>query len=384
MSEVVITGMARTPIGKLNGGFKDVPAHRLGACAIEAALLRAGVEPDHVQEVVMGCVGEVGPDAFNARLCSLSAGLPTSVPAYNVNRLCSSGLQAIWNGAKDILSGECDTVVAGGDESMSRQPYLDYEGRQSKGLGNRVLVDGTLSLLTDPWGEYPMGMTAEIVAERYSIGRQRQDDYALGSQERAATAVRKHAFEAQIAPCEGTSLDEHPRSTSPEKLANLQPVFKEGGTVTAGNSAGINDGAAVVVLERRDLAEKRGAALLAKFVGCAAFAVEPEVMGVAPAFAIPKILSRVQLKLDEMDVIELNEAFAAQVLAVVDQLEISDNDPRLNPDGGAIALGHPIGATGAVLVVKALDYLDRTDGRYAMVSMCVGGGQGLAAIFERF
>ena len=383
MKDVVITGGARTAIGRFQGAYKEVPAHKLGATAIAAALERAGVDPGEVGSVVMGCVGEVGPDAYNARRASLEAGLPVSVPAYNVNRLCSSGLQAIWTGVKDIQVGDYDVVVAGGNENMTMQPFLDYSARNGSPLGDRKIIDGTLSLVTDPWGNYAMGETAERVADRFGITRERQDRYSLRSQERAAAAIADGLFVQQIVPVGEFAVDEHPRMTTIEKLGTLRTVFRKEGTVTAGNASGINDGGAAVVLESAEHAAKAGRTPLARFVGATVTALEPEIMGFAPAAAVKQLLAKTGLSLADIDVIELNEAFAAQVLAVIDDLGISEDDPRLNPEGGAIALGHPIGATGAMLTVKSIDRLHRIGGRYALVTMCIGGGQGMAAVFEK-
>ena len=383
MKDVVITGGARTAIGRFQGAYKEVPAHKLGATAIAAALERAGVEPGEVGSVVMGCVGEVGPDAYNARRASLEAGVPVSVPAYNVNRLCSSGLQAIWTGVKDIQVGDYDVVVAGGNENMTMQPFLDYSARNGSPLGDRKIIDGTLSLVTDPWGNYAMGETAERVADRFGITRERQDRYSLRSQERAAAAIADGLFVRQIVPVGEFAVDEHPRMTTIEKLGTLRTVFRKEGTVTAGNASGINDGGAAVVLESAEHAAKGGRTPLARFVGATVTALEPEIMGFAPAAAVRQLMAKTGLSLADIDVIELNEAFAAQVLAVIDELGISEDDPRLNPEGGAIALGHPIGATGAMLTVKSIDRLHRIGGRYALVTMCIGGGQGMAAVFEK-
>jgi acetyl-CoA C-acetyltransferase len=306
-----------------------------------------------------------------------------STPAYNVNRLCSSGLQAIWSGIKDIQVGDYDLVVAGGDENMTQQPFFDYSARNGSPLGDRKLVDGTLSLVTDPWGNYPMGETAERVADRFGISRERQDAFALRSQEKAAAAIAAGLFAGQIVEVGGISTDEHPRGTTIEKLGGLKTVFRKEGTVTAGNASGINDGGAAVVLESAAGAERAGRTPLARFVGATVTALEPEIMGFAPASAVKQLMAKTGISLDAVDVIELNEAFAAQVLAVIDDLGIADDDPRLNPEGGAIALGHPIGATGAILTIKAIDQLHRTGGRYGLVTMCIGGGQGMAALFER-
>ncbi len=385
---VVLVSGVRTAIGRFGGALKDVEAHELGAACIREALARAGVEPGEVDEVVMGQVGQVGPDAYNARRCAIAAGIPPSATAMNVNRLCSSGLQAIVTGAQEILTGQASVVVAGGDESMSRQPFLDYGARDGWRLGSRELVDGTLSLVTDPFGGYPMGATAETVAERYGVGREEQDAFAARSQERALAAIEAGRFEREIVPVQPPraeqpfSRDEHPRAgTTAETLAKLRPVFKNGGTVTAGNSAGINDGGSAVVLVRESEAARRGLTPRLRLCSWAVSGIEPEVMGYAPALAIPKALERAGLTVADVDLVELNEAFAAQAIAVVRDVGL---DPEtVNVSGGAIALGHPVGATGAILTVKLMHALERLDLRRGIVTMCIGGGQGMAAVFER-
>ncbi len=378
---VVIVGSARTAIGRFGGAFAHTPAHELGAAAIQAALAQARVTPDEVDEVVMGQVGQVGPDAYNARRCAIAAGLPVTSTAQTVNRLCSSGMQAIWTGALSILTGNASIVVAGGDENMTMQPFLDYSARDGYALGNHTLLDGTLSLLADPFERYQMGCTAENVAERYGISRADQDAWALESQRRAGAAIEAGYFRAQIVPVTvrkgkeqvAIEADEHPRpSTTPEALAKLKPAFREGGSVTPGNSSGINDAAAAVVLMRESEAQRRGLTPSLRFLGCAVAGVAPEIMGVGPTPAVRKVLSRLDLRLDEMDLIELNEAFAAQVLAVM--RETGMDPERVNVNGGAIALGHPIGATGAILVIKLQHELARRGGRYGLVTMCIGGG----------
>ncbi len=386
---VVLLSGVRTAIGRFGGALRDVDAHELGAACIREALARAGVEPGEVDEVVMGQVAQVGPDAYNARRCALAAGIPASSTALNVNRLCSSGLQAIVSAAQELLTGQADVVVAGGDESMSRQPFLDYAARDGWRLGSRQALDGTLALVTDPFEGYPMGMTAEIVAERYGVSREQQDAFALRSQERATAAIEAGHFEREIVPVTPPrtdvpfARDEHPRAdTTVESLAALRPAFKrDGGTVTAGNSAGINDGAAALVLMRASEAERRGLAPRLVLRSVAVSGIEPEVMGYAPALAIPKALERASLRLADIDLVELNEAFAAQAVPVARDAGL---DPEtLNVSGGAIALGHPVGATGAILTVKLLHGLERLGLRRGIVTMCIGGGQGMAAVFER-
>ena len=384
---VVVVGAARTAIGTYGGSLSGIDAYKLGAITIKESLNRAGVEPGEVDEVVMGQIGQVGPDAYNARRCALEAGLPTSTTAMNVNRLCSSGLQAIITGAQQVMLGSADIVVAGGDENMSSQPFLDYQARDGWKLGPRKVIDGTLSLVTDPFGGYPMGVTAERVAERYDVSREEQDRFAAESQRRAAIAIKNGLFEQDIVGVDRPKdnpflVDEHPRpNTTVETLARLRPVFAKGGSVTAGNSSGINDGAASVVLMSEKTAEARGVEPLLRLVAWAVSGIDPEVMGYAPALAIPAVLDKAGLTLDDIDLIELNEAFAAQAVAVIRDAGL---DPeKTNVDGGAIALGHPVGATGTILTIKLIRALERIDGRRGIVTMCIGGGQGMAAIFER-
>lgn len=386
---IVVVSGARTAIGSFGRSFKDTPAHLLGAAAIKEAVTRAHLEPHEVDEVVMGCVGQVGPDAFNARRAMLAAGLPPSVPAFNVNRLCGSGLQAIWTGANEIMVGEARIVVAGGNENMTMQPFLDFGARGGYRLGHRRLVDGTLSLVTDPWGDYPMGMTAEKVADKFDITREEQDRFALRSQQLASKAVESGLFDPEIVPVtvrDGKqerefARDEHPRpETTLEKLASLKPAFKEGGTVTSGNSSGINDAGAAIVLMRESEARSRDLAPMGRLMGFAKAAIEPEIMGYAPTFAIERALKTAGIGVDDLGVVELNEAFAAQALAVIHD---SGLDPDLvNPNGGAIALGHPIGATGAILTGKLLHEMRRRQSEWGIVTMCIGGGQALAGVFQ--
>jgi acetyl-CoA C-acetyltransferase len=388
--EVVITGAARTAIGKFAGSFKDLPCSDLGAVAIRVAIQRAGVAPELVDEVIMGCVGQVGEDAFNARLATLKAGLPEKTTAYNVNRLCGSGLQAINSAVHEILQGENEVVVAGGNENMSIQPYLVPRSQLGWRLGEATMTDGTLSLVTDPFGRYPMGATAEKVADRYQVSREEQDRFALRSQQLAASAIRAGRFQDQIAPVEVpqrkgpplvASADEHPRpDTSAESLAKLQPAFREGGSVTAGNSSGINDAGAAVVLMKREKAAALGLKPQLVWVKDAVAAIAPEIMGVAPIFAVQSLLKKAGLTIDDIDLMELNEAFAAQAVAVIRELEIDPD--KVNPNGGAIALGHPVGATGAILTVKLMHELKRRQAEWGIVTMCIGGGQGIATLFR--
>ncbi|PWI07608.1 acetyl-CoA C-acyltransferase [Streptomyces sp. NWU339] len=386
---VVIDG-ARTPIGSFGGRFKDVPAHELGAAAVTEAIKRSGVTVDDPAEVVMGCIGQVGPDAYNARRVAIEAGLPKSVPAFTVNRLCGSGLQAIWSAAQEMVWNGLDFTVAGGDESMTRMPFYDFGARSGYKLGNRPLVDGTVAILTDPFGGVHMGVTAEAVAEKYGVSREEQDAFALRSQQRAASDAAKAAFEEEIVAVEvrgrrGATVvdtDEHPKpGTTLEGLAGLRPAFTEGGTVTAGNASGINDGAAAVVLARESVARDRGATGLVALEQVATAAMEPGLMGYAPTFALRSLFEKTGLTPADIDIVELNEAFASQAVAVARDTGL---DPeRTNPYGGAIALGHPVGATGAILSLRVVKHLRRTGGEFGIVTMCIGGGQALAALFRR-
>ena len=387
---VIVAGAARTAIGKFAGSFKDTPTSDLGAAAIRAAVQRAGIEPAMVDEVILGCVGQVGEDAFNARLATLKAGLPEKTTAYNVNRLCGSGLQAINSAVLEIEQGEAEVVVAGGNENMSIQPYLLSRSQVGWRLGEAELVDGTLSLVTDPFGRYQMGCTAEKVADRYQVSRQSQDAFAAESQRRTAAAIAAQRFEDQIVAVEipqrkgdpiVMKVDEHPRpGTSEEQLSRLKPAFREGGSVTPGNSSGINDAGAAVVLMKRSKAMELGVRPQLEWVADAVAAIAPEIMGVAPIFAVQKLLKKVGMTINDIDLMELNEAFAAQAVAVIRELEIDPD--KVNPNGGAIALGHPVGATGAILTVKLAHELARRQKEWGIVTMCIGGGQGIATLFR--
>ena len=387
---IVVAGAVRTSIGKFAGAFKDTPTSDLGANAIRAAVERGGISPDVVDEVILGCVGQVGDDAFNARLATLKAGLPEKTTAFNVNRLCGSGLQAINSAVQELRTGEAEVVVAGGNENMSIQPYLLPRAEVGWRLGQAALIDGTLSLVTDPFGRYQMGFTAEKVADRYGVSREAQDKFAAESQRRAAAAVAEGRFKDQIVPVaipqkKGdaviANLDEHPRpATTMESLGRLKPAFREGGSVTAGNSSGINDAGAAVVVMTKAKADALGVRPQLEWVADAVTGITPEIMGVAPIFAVQKLLKKVGMTINDIDLMELNEAFAAQVVAVIRELEI---DPeKVNPNGGAIALGHPVGATGAILTVKLAYELKRRQAEWGIVTMCIGGGQGIATLFR--
>jgi acetyl-CoA C-acetyltransferase len=387
---IVVAGGVRTAIGKFAGAFKDTPTSDLGANAIRAAVERAGISPDVVDEVILGCVGQVGEDAFNARLATLKAGLPEKTTAFNVNRLCGSGLQAINSAVQELRTGEAQVVVAGGNENMSIQPYFLPRSQVGWRLGEATLVDGTLSLVTDPFGRYQMGATAEKVADRYGVSRQAQDAFAAESQRRAAAAIAEGRFHDQIVPVaipqkKGdpviAQLDEHPRpGTTVESLGRLKPAFREGGSVTAGNSSGINDAGAAVVVMTRAKADELGVTPQLEWVADAVAGIAPEIMGVAPIFAVQNLLKKVGMTINDIDLMELNEAFAAQAVAVIRELEIDPD--KVNPNGGAIALGHPVGATGAILTVKLAYELKRRQAEWGIVTMCIGGGQGIATLFK--
>ncbi|OGA73402.1 MAG: acetyl-CoA acetyltransferase [Betaproteobacteria bacterium RIFCSPLOWO2_12_FULL_65_14] len=389
--EVVVVSGVRTGIGDYGGALRDMPATKLGAVAIREAVARAKVDPAAVGHVVMGSVihGEAR-DMYLSRVAAIEAGIPVGTPCLTVNRLCGSGLQSIVSATQHILLGDCDVAVAGGAESMSRAAYFLPTGRWGQRMGDAIVVDAMTAALHDPFGHGHMGVTAENIAAKYGITREQQDEFAVESHRRAARALDSGVFKSQIAPIElktkkgveQFTADEHVRKgTKLEDLAKLKTVFKKDGTVTAGNASGINDAGAAVVLMEAKAAAKHGAKVLARLVAYAHAGVEPQLMGLGPIPAVRRVFEKAGLKPADMDVIESNEAFAVQAMAVTKDLGL---DPaKVNPNGGAVALGHPIGATGSILTVKALYELERTHKRYALVTMCIGGGQGIAAIFER-
>ncbi|GAB49024.1 thiolase family protein [Mobilicoccus pelagius] len=387
--KIVVVDGARTPIGSFGGAFKATPAHVLGATAVTEALSRAGVPGEDVQEVVMGCIGQVGPDAYNARRVGIEAGLPNSVPAFTVNRLCGSGLQAIWSAAQEMRWNGLDITVAGGDENMSMMPFYDFGARSGYKLGDRTLTDGTMLMLTDPFHGVGMGVTAENVAAKYGVSREEQDEFALRSQQRAASEVATAAFTEEIVAVQTAGrrpvtveVDEHPKpNTTLEALAGLRPAFAKDGTVTAGNASGINDGAAAVVLATETAAKERGLTPMVALEHVSVAAMEPEFMGYAPTYALHDLFEKTGLTPETVDVVELNEAFASQAVAVVRDTGLDIE--KVNPYGGAIALGHPVGATGAILTLRLAKHLVRADLETGIVTMCIGGGQALAALFRR-
>lgn len=390
MKDIVIVGGARTGIGTFNGSLMDFEVTDLGAIVIEEALKRAGVAKESVDEVVMGCVGQVAEDAFMARRSAIKAGLPIDSTAVTVNRLCSSGLQAIVTGMMEIQTGDAQIVVAGGGENMDKLPYYVRGARFGLRMGDSTLEDGLVLALTDPFSKMHMGITAENVAEKYGVTREDQDAFALRSQQLAAKASADGLFKDEIVPITVKrkkeefvfATDEHIRpETTIEKLAKLRPAFKKDGTVTAGNASGINDGAAAVVMMSADKAMELGLKPKMRIVAQAAAGVDPSVMGTGPIPSVKKALKRAGLKLEDIDVIELNEAFAAQSLACIRELGM-DID-KVNIHGGAIAMGHPIGATGALLTVKMMYHMMKADVRYGLETLCIGGGQGLTVIYEK-
>jgi acetyl-CoA C-acetyltransferase len=388
--KIVIVNGARTAIGKYNGAFKDMPAHKLGAFASAAALERSGIAKDEVDEVIFGCVGQAGPDAYNARRVSIDLGLPHSTPAYTVNRLCGSGLQAVWNAAMQLRWGGSEVILAGGDESMSRMPFMDFNARGNAKLGDRTMVDGIVGVLTDPFSEKHMGITAENVAARYGVSREEQDEFAAESQRRAALPESLKVFAEEIVPVQTPGrrsvtvlLDEHPRpDVTLEKLAGMRPAFKADGTVTAGNASGVNDGAAAMIVMKEATARERGLGGLATLEYVATAGIDPSLMGYAPTLALQKLFHETGLSPADIGIVELNEAFAAQAVAVIRDAKL---DPaKTNPYGGAIALGHPLGATGAILTLRTAMEMKRRGHQYGIVTMCIGGGQALAALLKLY
>jgi acetyl-CoA C-acetyltransferase len=391
MEDVFVLSAVRTPIGKYGGGLASVSLGDLAAAVVRESVSRSGVDPEAVGHAVFGNVIHTEPrDMYLARVAALNGGLPTGIPALTLNRLCGSGLQAIVSASQSIMLGDCEVAVAGGAESMSRAPYWLPGMRWGQRMNDGVALDPMVGALTDPFEACHMGVTAENVAADYGVSREDQDALAAESHRRAAAAAAAGYFKEQMMPVEipgrkGTTVvdtDEHVRAgVSAEDMAALRPAFASGGTVTAGNASGINDAAAAVVLASGSFVARSGLTPMGKLVGYAHAGVEPRVMGMGPVPATNRVLDRTGVKVEEIDTFEVNEAFAAQALAVVRELDLPPE--RTNPNGSGISLGHPVGATGTILTVKALYELKRTGGRYALVTMCIGGGQGIAAVFER-
>ncbi len=392
MREVVVVSGVRTAIGTFGGSLKDVPPTELGAIVVAEVLKRAQVKGDEVGHVVFGHVVNTEPkDMYLARVSALNGGVAQSAPCLTLNRLCGSGLQAIISAAQTIMLGDADIAIGGGAENMSRGPFILPTGRWGQRMGDLKAIDMMTGALHDPFDVIHMGVTAENVATKWGITREQQDQLAVESHRRAAAATKEGRFKSQIIPVEvkgkkGATMfdtDEHFRDgVTLEDMAKLKPVFaRENGTVTAGNASGINDGAAALVLMERSMAEKRGLKPMARLVSYGHAGVDPKYMGIGPVPSTKKALERAKLKVSDLDVIEANEAFAAQACAVAKDLGFPAE--KLNPNGSGISLGHPIGATGAMITVKALYELERIGGRYALATMCIGGGQGIAAVFER-
>jgi acetyl-CoA C-acetyltransferase len=389
--EVVVVSAVRTGIGDYGGALKEMAATKLGAVAIREAVARAKLEPARVGHVVMGSVihGEA-KDMYLSRVAAIEAGIPVGTPCLTVNRLCGSGLQALVSASQHILLGDCEVAVAGGAESMSRAAYFLPTGRWGQRMGDAAVVDAMTGALHDPFGHGHMGVTAENIAAKYGFTREQQDAFALASHEKASKAIAAGHFKSQIVPIElktrkgveQFTTDEHVRPGAKiEDLSKLKAVFKKDGSVTAGNASGLNDAGAAVVLMDSAAAKKSNLKAMARLLAYAHAGVEPQLMGLGPIPAVKRVFEKAGLKPSDMDVVESNEAFAVQAMAVTRDLGL---DPaNVNPNGGAVALGHPIGATGCILTVKALYELERTQKRYALVTMCIGGGQGIAAIFER-
>ncbi|MDA7427741.1 acetyl-CoA C-acyltransferase family protein [Primorskyibacter aestuariivivens] len=389
-NDIVILGGARTAIGTFGGSFAGTPPIDLATVATKAALERAGVEGGQIGTTVFGHVINTEPrDMYLSRAASIAAGIPDTAPALNVNRLCGSGAQAVVSATQALMLGDADFAVAGGAENMSRAPFINPSQRFGAKMGDIRTIDMMVGALTCPFGTGHMGVTAENVAAENDISREAQDAFALESQNRAARAIEEGRFKEQIAPVEvkvrrdmvAIDTDEHPKATTIEALSGLRAVFQKDGSVTAGNASGINDGAAALVLARADAAEKAGLTPKFRILGYAVAGVRPDIMGIGPVPACQALMEKTGLSLDTFDVIESNEAFAAQALAVNKQLGL---DPaKVNPNGGAIALGHPVGATGAILMVKAMYELERVGGSKGLITMCIGGGQGIAVAIER-
>ncbi|HWH84141.1 MAG TPA: acetyl-CoA C-acyltransferase family protein [Burkholderiaceae bacterium] len=391
IQDIFIVGAARTAIGTFGGALKDVPMSQLATTAVREALRRSGADPSRVGHVVMGNVIPTEPrDAYLSRVAAMDAGIPQEAPAFNVNRLCGSGLQAILLAAQSLTAGDAEIAVGAGAEAMSRGAYLLPSARWGARMGDALVQDYMLSILHDPFHQIHMGLTAENVAAQEGITREMQDALALSSQQRAAHAIAEGRFKAQIVPVElagrkGTVLfdtDEHVRAdVTLEQLARMKPAFKPDGSVTAGNASGLNDGAAAVVLASESAVKAHGLKPLARLVSHGHAGLDPRLMGLGPVPATRIALQRAGLKASDLDVIEANEAFAAQACAVSRLLDLDPD--KVNPNGSGISLGHPVGATGTIITTKAIYELQRIQGRYALATLCIGGGQGIAAIFER-
>lgn len=388
-NDIVVVSGVRTAIGTMGGSFKDIHQHDLGAIVIKEAVKRAGLSPEKIDEVVVGNVGQIAESGFIARICQLKAGLPKETTAYSVNRQCGSGLQAIVDCMMELQTGNAEITVACGTENMTQLPYYVRNARYGYRLGNGNFEDGIVTILTWPEGPYHNGMTAEFVAERFNITRDQMDDFAYQSQQKALAAIEAGYFKDEIIPVEVKEgktthifdTDEHPRDTPRAKYSQLKPAFKKDGTVTAATSSGINDGAAALVMTTRKKAEELGLTIKMVVKGWAVAGCEAEIMGFGPAPATKKLMKKLNMSVHDIDLIELNEAFAAQSLAVINDLKL---DPmKVNVNGGAIALGHPVGASGAIISVKLMYEMERRQAKTGLATMCIGGGQGISVLFER-
>jgi len=393
MEQAVIVSAVRTPVGSFGGYYKDVPATELGAKAVQAALERAGVAPDEVDEVILGCVLQAGLGQNPARQAAIGAGIPKEVPATTINMLCGSGLKSVALASQMIRAGDVEVVVAGGMENMTRAPYLVPDARFGARMGPSKMIDSMVhDGLWDAFNNIHMGITAENLAEQYGISREAQDEFAAASQQKAEEAVESGAFKEEIVPIEvpekkGTRTvdnDEHPRAgVTADGLGKLRAAFKkDGGTVTAGNASGVNDGAAAIIVMSARKAQEKGLEIMGTVESYASVGVEPKIMGIGPVPAVRKALEKADLQIGDVNLFELNEAFAAQSLAVLKELDIEDQDDKINVHGGAIALGHPIGASGGRILVTLLHEMKRTGAPRGLATLCVGGGQGQAAIIR--
>ncbi len=389
--EIVILSAVRTAIGDFGGALKDIPPAQMAASVVSESVTRAGLSPEDIGHCVFGNVVHTEPkDVYLSRVAAINGGLPQETPALTLNRLCGSGLQAIVSAAQQIETGHCDSAVAGGAESMSRVPYWSSSMRFGQRMGDATMIDAMVGALSDPFDSCHMGVTAENIAKKWGISREEQDALAVESHHRAAKAIEAGYFRQQILSVDvkqrrqtvSFEVDEHVRGDATiEGMAKLRPVFDKEGSVTAGNASGLSDAAAAVVLMERGAAEARGLKPMARLAGYSFAGVDPRYMGIGPVPAVRKLLNQTGVAIDEIDLFEVNEAFAAQALAVIRDLDLPLE--KTNPNGSGVSLGHPIGATGCILTVKAMYELQRTGGRYALVTMCIGGGQGIAALFER-
>lgn len=387
--DVVIVSGARTPVGSLGGSLKSFSTIDLGAIAIKGAMEKIGMDPNLVEEVVMGCIGQYGPNAFLARIAGVKGGCSLDSTGFTVNRLCSSGLQAIVSAAQTIDHDDAEVCVAGGAESMSNYPYMNYEARWGARMGNKVFEDSLVTALCDPFHNYHMGITAENVAAQYNVSREDQDAYAYRSNQRALAAIEKGLFKDEIIPIEvkerkGTRIfdtDEHPKNTPLQKFASLKPAFKKDGVVTAANASGVNDAGAAVVMMTGAKAKALGYKPMGRVVDYAVAGVDPAVMGIGPIYSTRKLFKKTGIKLEDIGLIELNEAFASQTLACIRELGL--NEDIVNVNGSGISLGHPTGATGCIITIKLLNEMRRRNVRYGLATLCIGGGQGMSVLFER-